>query len=219
MATAPAAENARERILDAACDLIAEQGIDAVRIARVAAGARVSTALVHHYFSTREELLAEALRHSYEQAGEERFGGEPLPGDSAATRLAAAIEECLPLPGAQEREWVLWVELWLRAVREPELRPVAAELYGRYHDWIADVLAAGAESGAFAPRLEVGELADIVVALIDGAGVRALIGDPGMDLARVTRLLEALLAAELGVEPSELQAALTAVAASRSAEG
>ena len=54
---APERVAARERILEAACDLIAAEGIDDVRIARVANRARVSTALVHHYFSTREDLL------------------------------------------------------------------------------------------------------------------------------------------------------------------
>ena len=44
---------ARDRILAAASDLIASDGIDEVRIARVATRARASTALVHHYFSTR----------------------------------------------------------------------------------------------------------------------------------------------------------------------
>ena len=66
-------ESARERILEAACDLIAAEGIDDVRIARVAMRAGASTALVHHYFSTREELLEQALLHSFEQAGDERF--------------------------------------------------------------------------------------------------------------------------------------------------
>ena len=53
--------SARERILDAAVLRIASDGIDAVRIARIAMDARVSTALVHYHFATREALLAEAL--------------------------------------------------------------------------------------------------------------------------------------------------------------
>ena len=122
-----------DRILEAACELIAEDGIDEVRIARVAQRAGASTSLVHHYFSTREELLEQALVHSFEQAGDERFGEDVASGDGSAVEgLAAAIRESLPYPGAQEREWVLWVELWLRAVREPDLRPVAARMYERY---------------------------------------------------------------------------------------
>ncbi|HYQ12052.1 MAG TPA: helix-turn-helix domain-containing protein, partial [Solirubrobacterales bacterium] len=70
-------QSAPERILDAACDLIAAEGIDEVRIARVAQRAGASTALVHHYFSTREELLEQALIHSFEEAGDERFRESP----------------------------------------------------------------------------------------------------------------------------------------------
>src|SRR6478672_8241042 len=120
MAATSTAESTRERILEAACDLIAADGIDEVRIARVARRAGASTALVHHYFSTREELLEQALIHSFERAGEDRFG-DPQARESATEGLARAIGDCLPLPGPQEREWVLWVELWLRAVRDPGL--------------------------------------------------------------------------------------------------
>ena len=122
------AADTRERILEAACDLIAADGIDDVRIARVAMRAGISTALVHHYFSTREELLEQALIHSFEGAGDERFGVEAGAGErrSAAEVLGEAIAASLPFPGQARREWVLWVELWLRAVRDPALQPVAA---------------------------------------------------------------------------------------------
>src|SRR5680860_704598 len=134
------AGNARDRILESACEVIAAEGIDDVRIARVAMRAGASTALVHHYFSTREELLEEALMHSYELASEDRFG---LPVDSGATaieRLKVMIDECLPLPGRQRNEWTLWIELWLRATRDPSLREMGARLYERYRDWMLEVI-------------------------------------------------------------------------------
>jgi len=89
-----------DRILEAACELIAEDGIDEVRIARVAQRAGASTSLVHHYFSTREELLEQALVHSFEQAGVERFDGEPATG-SAVEGLAAAMRAGVPADSAQ----------------------------------------------------------------------------------------------------------------------
>jgi AcrR family transcriptional regulator len=203
------AEDTRERILEAACELIAEDGIDDVRIARVAMRAGASTSLVHHYFSTREELLEQALIHSFEAAGDERFV-EDVSQATATGRLAAAIRDCLPLPGPQEREWVLWVELWLRAVREPQLRAVAAELYRRYREWLAAAIRAGVESGEFKPELEVDELADLAMALLDGGGVRALIEDPAMDVAAARNLVARQLAAALGIDPADLKAPLTA---------
>lgn len=205
-AAAATAEGAstRARILDAACDQIAAEGIDEVRIARVAMRAGASTALVHHYFSTRDELLAEALRHSFELAADERFGPDVPEPASATARLARRIEESLPLAGPQEREWILWVELWLRAVRDPGLRPVAAELYERYREWIAEVIAEGVESGEF-ERCDPEEVADHAMALLDGIGLRALLDDPAMPMERARELVTGLLAPQLGLEPGALR--------------
>jgi AcrR family transcriptional regulator len=202
---APPSESAAERILEAACDLIAADGIDEVRIARVARRAGASTALVHHYFSTREELLEQALIHSFELAGDERFQKPAGVTETATRALARGIGECLPLPGSQEREWVLWVELWLRGVREPELRPVAARLYRRYREWVAGLIRAGIASGEFRADVDVEAIADVAMALLDGAGIRALIRDPAMDVESARELVAERLAKELGLDPDALK--------------
>jgi len=187
-AQAQARAAARDRILDAAVRRIASDGIDAVRIARIAMDAGVSSGLVHYHFTTREALLAEALEHSFESAGDV----------SEYTDLRTMIESCLPLPGEQERDWVLWVELWLRAVRHPELRPTAARLYARMQDWFAEAIEDGVARGAYAP-CDARAVADRVLALIDGFGVRALLGDPAMPLERAREEVWSALARDLGL--------------------
>src|SRR6476659_10674578 len=204
----PEGPDARERILRAATELIASDGIDEVRIARVATRARASTALVHHYFSTREELLAQALLQSFELAADERFGAGPAAAASATEGLAIAIEECLPTHGEGEREWVLWVELWLRAAREPELRPVAGQMYESYREWVARVIRRGVDSGEFS-QVDPDQVADLAMALFDGLGVRALIRDPAMSLERARGIAAKRLAAELGIDPEALAGAST----------
>ena len=187
-AQAQARAAARDRILDAAVRRIASDGIDAVRIARIAMDAGVSSGLVHYHFTTREALLAEALEHSFESAGDV----------SEYTDLRTMIESCLPLPGEQERDWVLWVELWLRAVRHPELRPTAARLYARMQDWFAEAIEDGVARGAYAP-CDARAVADHVLALIDGFGVRALLGDPAVPLERAREEVWGALARDLGL--------------------
>jgi AcrR family transcriptional regulator len=53
--------NTRERILDRARDLFARNGIANTSIRAVAAAAGVDSALVHHYFGTKEKLFAAAV--------------------------------------------------------------------------------------------------------------------------------------------------------------
>jgi AcrR family transcriptional regulator len=193
-------EEARERILAAAVRLIALEGIDGVRIARIAIDAGVSSSLVHYHFDSRESLLAEALDYSYAHAGAVRLEGADAPaaGATHAERLAAMIEQCLPSTRELHEDWVLWVELWLRAIRHPELRPVAEELYARLHAWFADEIQAGVRDGEFA-RCDPQEVADRTLALLDGFGVRTLIGDSAIPLERARQSVQASLAADLGL--------------------
>src|SRR5204862_4997744 len=121
---------------------------DEVRIARIATDAGVSPALVHYHFDSREALLVEALEHSYELAGSTRTAANA--DGPASERLLAMVENCLPLPGEQRDDWLLWAELWLRAARHPELAPIAGRLYGRLHGWFEQVIEEGVASGEFA---------------------------------------------------------------------
>jgi AcrR family transcriptional regulator len=193
----PRGAETKTRILRATIRCLAEGGIDAVRIARVARLAGVSPALVHYHFETREDLLAKAFAMSFEVAGEARlstkYGAGPV-----AERLRRKVAESLPFPGRRMTEWGLWVELWLRALREPELRETATEVYRRLHASMRDLIAEGADSGEFSVEDPDG-VADRTLALIDGFGVRALLGDPAVPVERAAAQVWSALAAELGV--------------------
>jgi len=175
-----------------------------VRIARIAAEAGVSAGLVHYHFDSRDALLEEAIEHSYERAGDMRLAALDEGRASAAQRLRAMIDQCLPSDRPLREDWVLWVELWLRAVREPGLRPVAARLYERYRRWMAALILAGTESGEFRSDVDVDAVADVAMALLDGTGVRALIDDPAMDVEAARALVAGRLATELGIEATAL---------------
>jgi len=200
--TAPArvSGDARERILEAACDVIAAHGIDDVRIARIATLAGVSPPLVHYHFATREALLAEALEHSFELLGDFRTTSAEDEGWSAARKLGWMIDQSLPFPGMGDREWRLWLELWGQAARRPELRPVAARLYARYDRWIAEVVEAGIATGEFRAR-DAAAIVQRLVAAIDGVGLRVLVDDPAMALEHARRLVVEQLAVDLGTDP------------------
>jgi AcrR family transcriptional regulator len=195
---APVQGGARERILAAAVERIAGDGIDDVRIARIAMDAGVSTSLVHYHFDTREALLAEALEYSFELAGDVRIGEGEGEAPDHAHRLAAMIDQCLPFPGILERDFVLWVELWLRASRHPSLRSTASALYARMHEWFADAIGAGIAAGEFRAT-DVDRLTDRTLALLDGFGIRVLVDDLPIERARAEAW--AVLAQELGLDP------------------
>lgn len=197
LSRAAARASARARILDAAVKLIAREGIQDVRIARIAMEAGVSASLLHYHFASRDALLAEALEHSYELAGDIRIGPEDEPAPATA-RLRVMIDQCLPAPGSLRDDWLLWVELWRHAARRPELRPTAARLYARMHAWFAETITEGVDSGEFTVD-DIPRTIDRLLALIDGYGVRALTEDPAMPVERARGEIWAAVSAELGV--------------------
>jgi AcrR family transcriptional regulator len=188
---------ARERILAAAVERIARDGIDEVRIARIAMDAGVSSSLVHYHFETREALLEQALEYSYELAGDVRLAPDSDTALDSVARLSAMIDQFLPYPGLLERDWILWVELWLRAVRHPEMRPTAKRLYERMRAWFAAAIEDGIQAGELKPASDPLLIADRVMALADGYGVRVLFGD--MDVQHARRELWAALRTDLGL--------------------
>jgi AcrR family transcriptional regulator len=177
--------------------LIAREGIDNVRIARIATVAGVSAGLVHYHFASRDALLEEAIEHSYERAGDMRLTTLDESA-TAAERLRAMIDQCLPAGTALREDWVLWVELWLRGARDPAMRPVAARLYARLHAWFADAIADGVAAGELR-ECDVDRIAHLLLALIDGYGIRVLTEDPQMPLHRARGEIWEAVAGELGL--------------------
>ena len=74
-------------------------GIDEVRIARIAMDAGVSTSLVHYHFETREALLEQALEYSYELRRRRPASARGRAPASTTRRPARGmIDQCLPTP-------------------------------------------------------------------------------------------------------------------------
>jgi AcrR family transcriptional regulator len=71
----------RERLLDAAEQLLQSQGHSAVSVRRIAAEAGVKRALVHYYFRSMEALFLEVLERAYERhfARVAKAAAEPNP--------------------------------------------------------------------------------------------------------------------------------------------
>jgi hypothetical protein len=65
--------------------------------------------------------------------------------------------------------------------------------------WLTDAIAAGAEAGEFDRDADPERTADRVLALCDGFGVRALLGDLPIERARAE--VWAVLSEDLGVDP------------------
>ncbi len=185
----------RPELLAAAAAVIRQRGLENARVADVADEAGSSAPSVLYYFASKAELLKEALT-----SAEERFYEEleiELSGiEGARERMLRIVQY-----GAGEGDYdaALWMELWARALRDPELAATRAELDGRWRRTIADVVRYGQERGEFGPA-DPEEFAVLIASLLDGLAVQIALRDMEVTPDRVRELAVKLAERELGCE-------------------
>jgi AcrR family transcriptional regulator len=185
----------RPAILKAAAEVIAERGVIGTRIADVAERAGTSAPGVLYWFDTKDELLTEALRFS-----DERFYAqlhrelEQL--DGPRERLARIVELW---PADGDGEVVLWMELWVRALRDPAVNSARAALDARWREAIAEVVRDGQATGEFS-AVDPEAFALTLGALMDGFAIQLALRDPGVTPAQVRAHCLALVEERLGLE-------------------
>jgi AcrR family transcriptional regulator len=186
----------RPAILTAAAEVISERGVQNTRISDVAERAGTSAPGVLYWFPSKDELLAEALTFS-----DDRFYDtltEELEGLGDASARLARLVELWPSDG--DGETVLWMELWVRSLRDPKLAATRERLDRRWREALAEVIREGQASGEFGGD-DADDLALLLGALMDGYAIQLALGDPAVTTELVRR--HCLRLATRGVEHDE----------------
>ena len=190
-----------EQILEAACVAILDRGFPATRIADIAAAARVSTGTVHYYFATKDEVLIAALKWA---SGRLFARLEHPGGEAAAQRLARLLAVSVPYPGPARDEYVLWIELWLRVLHQPDLLPQCEAVSEQWRGYFHDVVDHGTKTGEFRPAAAPDEVAERLVAFVDGIGFETALGYRWTSPERMHARLVEFAAEQLGIATTAL---------------
>jgi AcrR family transcriptional regulator len=195
-------EARRRTILQAAVTVIGERGLCDTRISDIAQRSGSSSALVLYYFGSKDRLLAEALAFS-----EERFyvetAEEVATVESATEQLIRLIRRSCS-PGAASRqnwhdEWTLYLDLWARSARDPEVGKDREALDRRWRETIAAIVRTGQERGEFAP-IDADDFALRLSVMLDGLAIQVVLEDPEVSPERMTEICLRMAATELGFE-------------------
>jgi AcrR family transcriptional regulator len=182
----------RPAMLSAAAEVIRERGLENARVSDVAERAGTSAPSVLYYFETKAELLKEALTSAEEEYYDE-LERELAGIESARERLARIVAG-----GAGDGDYdaSLWMELWARALRDPELAATRAELDGRWRRAIAGVVEYGQERGEFGEAEPEG-FAMLLSSLLDGLAVQIALKDEEVTPQKARELTLAFAEKEL----------------------
>lgn len=179
----------RDALTAATIDMLHERGIDRVTVGDIARAAGVSTALAHHYFGAKDDLLIAAMR---------RLLDDLSGGIVARLRLAegprARLSALLAGSFAADQFRAETVSAWLAFYALARNSPRAQRLLSIYHRRLDDNL-------RHALRPLVGDEAPAasaaIAALVDGFWLRQALSARPVDatatLAAVERAADALL--------------------------
>lgn len=191
-----------QEILDAAARVITERGLAETRISDIAEQAGVSPGLILYYFDSKDRLLAEALTYANDQfylRTSREIRRMPSAVDQLRRLVDLSVPGYLPEYGRLD-EWALWIEVWVRALRDPEMAKDREVLDERWRAQLADIVRAGKSSGEFTTDTDVDELALRLACLIDGLAIQVVMSDTKVTPERMHRTCMEVAAHELGFE-------------------
>ena len=191
----------REEILAATVVEVQKSGLAHTRVSDIAGALGVSPALVFYHFDTKDRLLAEAFAYAAERDLVRLAAAVDGPG-TATRRLRAVLRLYSPV-GSTPPGWTLWVDAWAAALRSPDLRRVSKRLDLQWKDAVAEIIAAGVESGEF--RCDDPHAAAWrITALIDGLAIQVTVHRGLLTRGEMADWVNAQAAHELGIAPELL---------------
>ncbi|MEJ1992155.1 MAG: transcriptional regulator BetI [Maritimibacter sp.] len=178
----------RAALVKSAIAEIGEAGSLDVTVSRIAKRAGVSSALAHHYFGGKEDLLIAAMRHILGNYGTS-IRSVLADADTPRARLDAIVQGSFGPENFTPATIAAWLNFYVHAQSNPGARRLLNIYQVRLRSNLIYAL-----KPLVGARAE--ELAETIAAMIDGLYIRHALGgeaDGAEAIARVTGLIDILL--------------------------
>lgn len=170
-----------QRIIDAMRRSVARRGTAASTFDHVSREAGVSRGLLHYYFGTKEQLLAEAVRRDCDLRLErlERQLSTAKSADDFIDLMAQNLQETV----REDPDFVTLVfELFTLSRRNDDIAAEYAGLMRSTREHVAGMLAAAQSEGVLRLHAEPEAVAEVLFSLGDGLALR-LLTEPKRDFS------------------------------------
>ncbi|MFI5723233.1 TetR/AcrR family transcriptional regulator [Streptomyces cyaneofuscatus] len=194
-------EARRRQIATAVHQLVAEGGLDAATMARVAQRAGFSVGLVQHYFPSKDALLLHTCRQVMSDINA-RVAERIAEGITARQPISAvafaSLRELLPVDAARRGEYRVTRSFRGRALDSPDLAEVARTTAAELRGQLAQAVTNGKECGEVEADADAELAGTRIFALVEGLADQLYqdparrVGRHGLDTA-ADRLLRAAL--------------------------
>jgi AcrR family transcriptional regulator len=173
-------DQAETALLTAAAELVVEQGVRSLTLARVGERAGYSRGIVTHHFGAKRALVERLARAT--QAGFVPGLGDVPPGLDRLLRLIDGYLGELGRIGVFNQAFLV---LWAEAATQPELAPIFRERDDAFRADLRDDVEAGIADGVVDPGLRPDEVAIAVVGQLRGIALQRLLAPSSVDVEQL----------------------------------
>ena len=173
-------DQAETALLNAAAELVIEDGVHSLTLARVGERAGYSRGLVTHHFGSKQALL-QRLARAAQSGFVPGLDGAP-PGLDRLLRLIDGYIGALGQLRMPNRAFLL---LWAEAATAADLARIFAERDEAFRADLREDVAAGITDGTIRPDVAGEEAAVAVLAQLRGIGLQRLVDSPAVDTERL----------------------------------
>jgi TetR/AcrR family transcriptional repressor of bet genes len=180
----------RRALIDAAISTIGERGALDVTMSQIAGRAGVSSALAHHYFGAKDDLLQATMRHLLAELASEAREALKM-AKTARDRVSAVIAVSFSASQFQPDTVGAWLAFYVEAQKSPAMRRLLRVYARRLHSDLMSGLR------HLMPAEEAFIAAETIAALIDGLYIRRALKEDTPDALSAVRLVEDYLETKL----------------------
>jgi AcrR family transcriptional regulator len=192
--TRPTRAETRDRILQAAGEVFTSRGYDGASLDRVAAAAGLTKGAVYSSFSGKDELFFALVADRLDQRLAVVAGAAD--GQRDLRQLFDNAEADLAALFTTQRDWhLLFIECWIRAVRDPERRAEWARQRRAVGAVIADFFERHAAAAGDPLPVPAADLAVAAMALSNGLAMEYIADPESADPGLFARVLAQLVTA------------------------
>jgi TetR/AcrR family transcriptional repressor of bet genes len=180
----------RRALIDATISAIGERGSLDVTMSEIAGRAGVSSALAHHYFGAKDELLQATMRHLLAELNadtRQALAASHTPRE----RVSAVVAVNFSDKQFQPETIAAWLAFYVEAQKSTALRRLLRIYARRLHSNLMSGLA------GLMPRPIADQTAEGIAALIDGLYIRRALKDGTPNAASAVALVEDYLETRL----------------------
>lgn len=193
-------EERRDEILRATLRVIIRKGFAAVTTRDVTAEVGVTHGLLHHYFPSRDELVAAA----FELAATEDLAHlqeEVAGGTDPVDRLRRYLRYYGPT--GDDPMMMVWVDAWGETSRNPVLARTTRRQNRSWQRTLRDIVAAGVDAGQMQAD-DPEEMAWVILGLLDGLAIQRTVAR-SVSPRQLRRSAHEVIERELGLAPGSLE--------------